>query len=157
MIYKQFIKNIKKNNFGFSLIELIVTIGIIIVLSGVILVSVKPAREKSRDARIIADLNQLKAIAESLYDGDYDAFTINHILVLSLSNDISKYGGQLYLKISPPNNSQNYRIYSKLNGEGYYCIDSNGFSDYINNINTNNPFCLNTNSGNNPDPIIPQQ
>lgn len=53
---------------GFTLIELLVVIAIIGLLSSVILASLSTARQKSRDARRLADLNQIALALELYYD-----------------------------------------------------------------------------------------
>ncbi|MDP2668732.1 MAG: type II secretion system protein [bacterium] len=51
---------------GFTLIELLVVIAIIGILASIVLASLNTATKKSRDARRVADLNQLR-LAEELY------------------------------------------------------------------------------------------
>jgi prepilin-type N-terminal cleavage/methylation domain-containing protein len=53
---------------GFTLIELLVVIAIIGMLSSVVLVSLNPARAKSRDSKRISDLSQLQLAVELYYD-----------------------------------------------------------------------------------------
>ncbi len=53
---------------GFTLIELLVVIAIIGLLSAVVFASLSTARMKSRDARRISDLDQIKTALELYYD-----------------------------------------------------------------------------------------
>ncbi len=57
-----------ETNRGFTLIELLVVIAIIGMLSSVVLASLNSAREKSRDARRIADLKQVQTALELYFD-----------------------------------------------------------------------------------------
>ncbi len=59
----------KKYTKGFTLIELLVVIAIIGILSSVVLVSLNTARNKGKDARVIANVQQLRTALESGYNG----------------------------------------------------------------------------------------
>ncbi len=64
---------------GFTLIELLVVIAIIGILSSVVLASLSSARVKSRDARRMADLNQIRTAVELYYSehGHYPIMATN--------------------------------------------------------------------------------
>lgn len=57
-----------KNQKGFTLIELLVVIAIIGILAAVVLVSLNSARQKSRDARRLADIRQVQTSLELFYN-----------------------------------------------------------------------------------------
>ncbi len=59
------IRNTKK---GFTLIELLVVISIIGVLSAVVLAALQTARTKSRDAKRISDIGQMRVALELYFD-----------------------------------------------------------------------------------------
>ncbi|MBM3261557.1 type II secretion system protein [Candidatus Kaiserbacteria bacterium] len=58
----------KKTSAGFTLIELLVVIAIIGMLASIILASLNTARVKSRDARRVADMNQMRNAIELYND-----------------------------------------------------------------------------------------
>ena len=53
---------------GFSLIEVLVVIGIIILLATIVIVAVSSSRQKARDARRIADINQVRIALEQYFN-----------------------------------------------------------------------------------------
>lgn len=55
---------------GFTLVELLVVISIIGLLSSIVLTSVNSARAKARDARRIADLDQIRTALEFYFDAN---------------------------------------------------------------------------------------
>lgn len=67
------IPNTKQTKAGFTLIELLVVISIIALLSSVVLSSLNAARAKSRDARRLQDLQQVR-VALELYYHDNGAY-----------------------------------------------------------------------------------
>lgn len=58
----------KSRALGFTLIELLVVIAIIGLLAAVVLVSLNSARQKSRDARRLADIRQIMTALELFYN-----------------------------------------------------------------------------------------
>lgn len=69
---------------GFSLIELLVVISIIGVLTAVLMMNLVGARERSRDAQKIQDLNNLKS-ALGMYYNDNQAYPTGTVLNLGTS------------------------------------------------------------------------
>ena len=59
---------------GFTLIELLVVIAIIGILSAVVLASLNSARQKSRDAKRVADLKQVQLALELYFDDNSSAY-----------------------------------------------------------------------------------
>lgn len=66
----------RKRNFGFTLIELIVVISIIGVLSTLIINNLNDARTRARDAKRKQELSGLKT-ALRLYYNDYQTYPVN--------------------------------------------------------------------------------
>lgn len=58
----------KKNQTGFTLIELLVVIAIIGLLSTLAVVAMNGARQKSRDAKRVADIKQIQTALEMYYN-----------------------------------------------------------------------------------------
>jgi general secretion pathway protein G len=69
----------KTSTRGFTLIELLVVIAIIGILSSVVLASLNDARQKSRDAKRIADVRQMQLAMELFFDsnGSYPTTTLS--------------------------------------------------------------------------------
>lgn len=70
---------------GFTLIELLVVIAIIGILASIVLASLNTARKKSRDARRIADLNQIRLANELYFDSNSGAYAAT-IATLAAAN-----------------------------------------------------------------------
>jgi len=141
-----------KETRGFTLIELLVVIAIIGILSSIVLVALRGARDKARDARVVADLAQLRSVAEYLYDGDYDAFIVTNNDVEPLYTDIEENkptaGKSLTINRDPGTSSNKYCAYASLNiGSQFYCIDSSGIAGFTATDPTTNFTCPPDTSG----------
>jgi len=111
---------------GFTLIELLVVIAIIGILAGIVLVSVGGARDKAKDARIKADLAQVRSQAEVYYDDNnytYGGFCDDSSIAV-LETDISTMGGTLIC--TETNDGSGYCVSSVLNDGTTYCTSSDG-------------------------------
>lgn len=125
---------------GFTLIELLVVIAIIGILSSIVLVALRGARNKAKDARIQADLSQYRSLAEVQYENGVYNISAKSAGVdcgsggagltgdeLSLCEDIDTQGGDLV--VQPNGDSTEYCAFSGLNATtGVYCVDSTGFA-----------------------------
>lgn len=75
----------KTNQKGFTLIELLVVIAIIGLLASVVLLSLNSARQKSRDAKRLADIRQVASALE-LYYNDCGGYPVT--ATVSLANSM---------------------------------------------------------------------
>lgn len=153
---------------AFTLIEMLVVVAVIGILSSVLLTALGPARNKAKDARIIQEINQVRAYAETLYNGNYEALPeieppfgggednilIGDDILQELFDDMKKNGGRLVIKRI---DSAQYSAYSPLNTTvpeennpevqliQYYCVDSTGRNSYTTDenylLNRNNLLC----------------
>ncbi len=136
-----------QQNQGFTLIEMLVVVGIIGILSSVLLTALGPAREKAKDSRIIQQVNQVRALAETVYNGTYDGLQdlptvgeVNDTNLKSLADDITLQGGELVIAKNAQKHSTSYVMYSRLNQRvgqepdlqiQYYCLESGGKSAFV--------------------------
>ena len=83
-------KMFKSNSKGFTLIELLVVIAIIGILSSVVLASLNSAKKKSRDARRVADIGQIKLALSCILT------LILQLVILGLCQLLRQHIYQLY-------------------------------------------------------------
>lgn len=105
-------KNYKK---GFTLIELLVVVAIIGVLASVVLASLNTARAKGADTSIKANLANLRAAAEMLYDS-YSCYTSTNTCSASSPVVINTTGGTCAVAngIAAPHIFANAAFYSGI-------------------------------------------
>lgn len=126
----------KKFSKGFTLIELLVVIAIIGILSSVVLASLNTARGKGADAAIKANLANVRAQAEIIYDtdGDYDAVcgansvTQNTVVAAAISAANSASGATAVCGKPASGVASAWAISSPLKTSGHWCVDSTGAS-----------------------------
>jgi prepilin-type N-terminal cleavage/methylation domain-containing protein len=128
-----------KSKKGFTLIELLVVIAIIGILAAIVLVSLRGAPARAKNAKIKADVAQVRGIAEMIYSdnahGDYTDLcdtTDNTLKALTdypqlttLETDMTDQGATVTCHSS----AQEYCVSaSLLVGEGDFCVDSTGMA-----------------------------
>jgi|SRR3989338_1296035 len=117
-------------NKGFTLIEMLVVIAVIGILSAATLTALGPARNKAKDTRIISALNQVRTIAETLYDGTTGTYPATVVTgdsnFAGSTTDITNNGGALI--ISRTTDFKGFAASSKLASDAtkFYCVDSTG-------------------------------
>ena len=130
---------------GFTLIELLVVIAIIGILASIVMVSMRGASDKAKDARIKGAMAQISPIAELIYetDGDYDAVcaSTTHIntahgtygsqlTIIQADIDSNASSGASGATRSDCNDSATawcYGAWLETGGaSSYYCADSDG-------------------------------
>ncbi|MDI6734476.1 MAG: type II secretion system protein [Patescibacteria group bacterium] len=112
-----------KNKKGFTLIEMMVVIGVIGILAALVLTAVGPSRNKARDARIISSVNQTRAIIETMYNPTDQIYNIDdaNASLVAAQTDVTNNGGNLTWEGGGTNV---YRVWSPLNLGGYFCANS---------------------------------
>jgi len=117
-------KIFNKKQGGFTLIELLVVIAIIGILASIVLVSLGGARDRAKDARITADLNQIRTIGEMIFssDGNYAAVNTN-VDINTLMVDINGQG-VANANINRYANAGAYCAEARFLGSKWGCVNS---------------------------------
>ena len=115
----------KSGNKGFTLIELLVVIAIIGILSSVVLASLNTARDKGEDAAKKANLNNIRAQAEIVYDddGNYSSVCGDS----TVSNAVTAASGTCF-DSSEAGITTGWGAQTQLSDSTYFCVDYTGNS-----------------------------
>ncbi|MBI1999426.1 MAG: prepilin-type N-terminal cleavage/methylation domain-containing protein [Parcubacteria group bacterium] len=113
---------------GFTLIELLVVIAIIGILSAVVLASLNTARQKSRDAKRVADVKQLQLALELYFDDNSSypsALSVANLVtpgyIPALATDPTDGTVYPYTQLS---SGADYHLGASLEASGHVALDS---------------------------------
>lgn len=129
-----------KNRQGFTLIEMLVVIAVIGIISTVALTALGPSRNRAKDTRIISNMQQIRTLAETIYDGDYGAVPTGAPLGQNPGGlfevnraDIEAQTGTNTLTVTAGVNGVSYAAFSRLVSDlnRFYCVDSDGFAGEV--------------------------
>lgn len=116
---------------GFTLIEMLVVIAVVGILSATVLTALSPSRKRAQDSRIVTGMQQIRAVAETRYNGSTGMYEIDGTSDADITrqmDDIEQNGGTDFV-VETTDEGRAYRSYVVLPGSGkFYCIDSTGFS-----------------------------
>jgi len=126
-----------KSGAGVTLIELLVVIGIISLLFTMIIVSLRNAQARAKDARIQTSLFQVRSVAELNYTvtRDYDSICDESDRTLSnsgnsgiIEEDVKNQNGGQNVTCIESSNKQAYAVSSPLIGRPgkHWCVSSIG-------------------------------
>jgi len=131
------LKNKNKETKGFTMIELLMVVGIIALLSAIVLVSLTLVRTKAGNSVIKNDVDQLRKFAEVMYTenglrgycvtlGDSSCFESGNARLTELKADIQKRSKSKTMpSISAgPDFPNNFCVSTELSDGDYYCLDS---------------------------------
>lgn len=112
-----------KKNKGFTLIELLVVIAIIGILAAIVLVSLSGARNSAKDARMQADMAQLR-VAATTYNLNYNSYNslMDDAPIKSLMADLNTQNSANDYNYAT--SATDYCVVTKLNTGTYWCVDS---------------------------------
>ena len=122
-----------KQNKGFTLIEMLVVIGIIGILAAVVLTALGPSRNKAKDTRILSAVNQVRSLAEVNFNPSANVYAdiSGNATFTQLSTDVTANSSALVYNIDA--SGQSYTAFASLASDTTqgYCVDSTGFGGVI--------------------------
>ena len=136
---------------GFTIIELLIVVAIVGILATIVIVSLREASERSRDAKIVTDVVQVRKIAEEMYIQEFsydnlcsggDLNTSYSESLQTIKDDIENYYGGSNI-ITCYSGQRSYCVSAPLTGATtqYFCIDDEG-----NNTEAASDPCVNADS-----------
>lgn len=145
--------NIFKNKSkGFTLVEIIVVIGIMAVLSGIIFTSFDGAKSRSRDQQRVADISTIQLALEIYFnrekkyplelisssERDPDGFTINdHFTLPTPPRSSDTYNYFPMTRIVDDTRCVSYHLWTKLENGGSFLDSKKGFDSTAETLSNN--------------------
>jgi prepilin-type N-terminal cleavage/methylation domain-containing protein len=121
-----------KNKKGFTLIELLVAIAVIALLASIVWVALSEVKNRAKDARVIAEMNQIQKKAILYYNSNQSYENLNMDNEISkITDDIRNLTNNNVSFAYPEDDYSQYCASIKLNNGNYYCIDSRGAAKQI--------------------------
>lgn len=132
---KKFFSSIKSSR-GFTLIELLIVVAIIGLLSAVVLSSLGTARNKAKDAKVKAEMSQLRAQAEMYNDTNGNFGTaaatctagIFGATLPGLTSIVTSIGTSVGASMWCGSTATAWAVAATLPGGTQWCVDSTGAS-----------------------------
>ncbi len=137
-------KNLKR---GFTLIELLVVIAIIGILAAVVIASLNSARSKGSDAAVRANLSNMRAQAELIYDSvtpnSYATVCTAAASMLNAAHTAGASTGAVVVADTTAqaatgsvcrDNDTSWVASVKLHAAGFFCADSTGVAKNVTNV-----------------------
>ena len=147
---------------GFTLVELLVVVAIIVILAGVAIGIINPASilAKSRDARRLSDIDSIsKVMALAIVDKELDLITTEDCLTCTSATGTQAVDGSGYIKFTKPNGKTGLAKFmaalpvDPVNSDLYVYTFASNSTDYELNIvleSSDNTSKMSTDGGNNP-------
>lgn len=134
----------QKNNKGFTLTEILIVVGIIVLLSGIVVASIQRSRQKSADLEVKNQLAGVQVEVQQFelapgvtdYAAAFSAKGVSNKLA-ALAEKLGVVGGEYEYATTPTE----YAIIFPLKTEdSFYCVDSKGASrEVVGLLNTTGP------------------
>jgi prepilin-type N-terminal cleavage/methylation domain-containing protein len=124
-----------KKSKGFTIIEMVMVLAIVGLLTTIIMIALSNARNKAKDGKIQADLNQIRTAAGVYYNNQspssYSGLScaVSNPNVSALCADINNQSPGNPIFVLKTGNAE-YCVYKQLLNTKYACVDSAGNAEF---------------------------